>query len=83
VSVEVSDADRHRRRLGLAVRTADPAALEGSPVWLQVGGEGPTIQEESLDELGRAELDRVEPGAYTLRLYLGGQHFAVTDFQVP
>ncbi len=86
VRMSVSDADPQQRRLDLTVSANDPAAaamLEGSSVWLQVGHDGPTLREALLDDAAYVALDRVAPGNYTVRLLLGGQHFAVTDVDVP
>lgn len=86
VRISVSDVDEAQRRLDLTASADDPAAadmLEGSSVWLQVGGDGPTLREELLDDSAYVGLDRVVPGNYTIRLLLGGWHFAVTGVDVP
>lgn len=86
VRLSISDVDPQQRRLDLTVSAEEPAAaamLEGSPIWLQMGNDGPTLREALLDDAAYVALDRVAPGNYTVRLLLGGRHFAVTDVVVP
>lgn len=86
VTIAVSDDDPQQRQLTLLVETDDAAAramLEGSPVWLQVGDDGPTILELALDPYGGLDVaESMAPGRYTLRLQLGGRHYAVKEMDV-
>ncbi len=57
--------------------------LEGTPIQLQQGVDGPIIQEETLDELGELAFANLAAGEYTLRLSLGGREYAVTNINLP
>lgn len=59
------------------------AAMEGVPVWLLLGDEGPPVSEQALDELGDVVFSRLKPGLYALRLDLEGQAHIVTDIVLP
>lgn len=78
--------DPQLRHLSLRVTTDDAAArgmLEGSPVWLQLGDDGPTFLELALDAHGGLTVpEEVAPGRYTLRLQLGGRHYVVKEMDV-
>jgi hypothetical protein len=65
------------------VSTAAQETLEGAPVWLQLGDEGPAVREEALDELGDVSFARLQPGRYTLRLHLAGREYVVTGIVLP
>lgn len=85
VTTNADARDPRRRRLSLFVETDDAAQarLEGSPVWLQVGDDGPTIGEYELDDEGGLDVaEGLEAGDYTLRLQLDGQHYAVTGVRL-
>jgi hypothetical protein len=52
--------------------------VDGALVWVQLGDDGPAIQEKALDELGEVTFARLPAGKYALRLQLAGQTYAVT-----
>lgn len=78
--------DPQQRHLRLRVTTDNATArdmLEGSPVWLQQGDDGPTFLELALDAHGGLDVpEDVAPGRYTLRLQLGGRHYVVKEMDV-
>lgn len=84
--VAINEQDANLRDLFCTVSTADEdlqAAFEGSPVWLQMGDDGPSVQEKALNELGGVTFSHMPPGTYTFRLHLGGREYAVTGVTLP
>jgi hypothetical protein len=57
--------------------------LEGTPIWLQTGIDGPAIQEQTVNELGDVSFSYISPGQYALRMELMGQAYVITQINVP
>lgn len=57
--------------------------LMGTSVWLQQGEEGPTLQEQRLDEFGETHFVAVLSGRYTLRLQVAGQTYGLRQVDIP
>jgi hypothetical protein len=81
--VAPNERDADLRDLFCTVSAADPESLEGAPVWLQLGDEGPAVREKALDELGDVAFARLSPGRYALRLHLAGREYVVTGIVLP
>lgn len=86
LDVVVNEWDNDLRDLFCTISSIDQApyaTMEGVPVWLLLGGEGPPVSEQALDELGDVAFPRLRPGLYALRLDLEGQAYIVTDIELP
>ncbi len=81
--VATNERDAGLRDLFCTVSVAGQEALEGAPVWLQLGDEGPAVREKALDELGDVFFARLRPGRYALRLHLAGREYIVTGIVLP
>lgn len=87
--VAANEQDTSRRDLFCTITMitaaddATRAALEGSPVWLQAGDDGPPVSEKALDELGDVAFPCLPPGLYTLRFHLARQDYIITDIVLP
>lgn len=91
VDVEANERDAEQRDLFCHVERVDPAtgdpvdesALEATPIWLQVGDDGPILAEQALDDFGDTFFTALAPGGYTLWLRLRGQVYAVHRLLIP
>ena len=86
LDVVVNEWDNDLRDLFCTISPTDQApyaTIEGAPVWLLLGNEGPPASEQALDELGDVAFPRLRPGLYALRLDLAGQAHIVTDIVLP
>lgn len=84
--LEVDEGNPALRQLHGTVfvtNTEVQAKLEESPVWLQVGSEGPAIHTSRLNDLGDFTFNHLLPGQYSLRLHLAGQEYIITHINIP
>lgn len=83
LDVAPNERDAGLRDLFCTVSAPDQESLEGAPVWLQLGDEGPAVREGALDELGDVSFARLPPGKYALCLRLAGREHVVTGIVLP
>lgn len=72
--------------LSCAIKPTDEALkdnVDGALAWLQLGDEGPAIQEKALNDFGYVTFTDLQAGQYALRFQLAKQTYGVTGIVLP